>query len=143
MLASSRVLRRRCAQTLKGNSLTKTLRTYHMTVASTWYDKTAGGAKEYELHFTVARSGQIRTVRRKLARRGLVYFQGLVYRRTKNWIRKRRIKARFEREEAANKTESRIRVDGRSMLFRGRQWKAYPLGTKELSYARKRKRRVA
>jgi len=112
-----------------------------MTISSTWYDKISRGVKEYELHFTVARPGKIRNVRRALAKRGVPYFQGLIYRRIKKWIPKSRIKVRFEREEAAEKSESRIRVEGRSMLYRGKRWKAYPLGHWELSYVKKRRRK--
>jgi hypothetical protein len=114
-------------------------RTYHMTVSTVWYDKASAGAREYELHFTVGRRGKIRTVRRTLAKRGAPYFQRLIHRRTKRWIPLRRIRVRFEREETATRIDSRIRVDGRSMLYRGKRWRAYPLGSWEMNYARKRR----
>jgi hypothetical protein len=120
----------------------KIVRLYSMTVSSTWYDKEARGAKEYELHFAVARRGNIRTVRRRLGRRGVPYFQSYVYRRVRKWIPRSKIKVRFEREQPAGKSEGKISIEGRSMLFRGRRWWAFPLGKWELNYSkRKRKRR--
>jgi hypothetical protein len=114
-----------------------------MTVSNTWYDKEAGGAKEYELHFTVARRGSIKTVRRRLARRGVPYFQNYVYGRVKKWIPRKNVKVRFEREEPAAKSEGKISIEGRNMLFRGRRWWAYPLGKLQLSYAKRRRKRGA
>ncbi len=116
-------------------------RTYRMTVSSAWYDKTERGAKEYELHLRVSRKGKIRTVRRTLARRGINYFQGYFYRRLKKWIRKRKIKVRFQREEPAPSVERQIAVEGRSILFRGKRFRAIPLPTRPLSYSKKRRRR--
>jgi hypothetical protein len=110
-----------------------------MTIFTTWYDKTTSGAQEYELHFTVARHGRIRTVRRTLMERGIPYFQGLLYRRLKKWIPNRKVKVRFEREQPALTSESKIRLEGRSMLFRGKRWWAYPFGRWVLSYARKKR----
>jgi hypothetical protein len=114
-----------------------------MTIASTWYDKKAGGAKEYELHFKIARRGNIRSVRRKLALRGVPYFQQFVYRRLKRWVPKARLKVRFEREEPATRTENGISIEGRSMLFKGKRWSAYPLVSRELNYAKKKRKRKA
>jgi hypothetical protein len=110
-----------------------------MTIATVWYDEAAGAAKEYEFHFKVARAGDIRRVRRALAERGAPYFQQLVYRRIKRWIPLRKIKVRFEKEEAATKKDSRIHIEGRSMFYRGKKWQAYSLGTWELNYAKKRR----
>ena len=110
-----------------------------MTISSVWYDKAAGGAKEYELHLKVPRSGNISTVQRKLAKRGAPYFQQLVYRRIKRWIPLRKIKIRFERPEPTTKQDTKMRVEGRSMLYRGKRWRAYPLGSWELTYAKKRR----
>jgi hypothetical protein len=93
-----------------------------MTIASAWYDKLGRGKREYELHFAVARKGNRRTVRRHLARRGIEYFQRLIYRRIEKWIPARNIKIGFEREEVADRSETRIRVEGRSMLYRGKRW---------------------
>jgi hypothetical protein len=119
------------------------VRTYRMTIASTWYDKKAGGAKEYELHFKIARRGDIRRVRRNLARRSVPYFQQFVYRRLKRWVPKAKIKVRFEREEPATRSENTIRIEGRSMLFKGKRWSAYRLGPRMLNYAKKKRKRKA
>ena len=113
---------------------------YLMTIASTWYDKRVKAAREYELHFAAARRGNRRTVRRHLARRGTEYFQRLIYRRIRKWIPARNIKIGFEREEIADRSETRIRVDGRSMVYRGKRWWAYPLGRWELTYARRKRK---
>jgi hypothetical protein len=116
------------------------VRTYRMSIASTWYDRKAGGAKEYELHFRVSRRGKIRTVRRTLARRGVPYFQRMIYRQIERWIPLERIRVRFEREKRATRSDTRIQIDGRSMLYWGKRWEAYPLGERELNYARRRRR---
>jgi len=125
----------------KEAKVTMSARVYRMTIFTTWYDKMASGAREYELHFMIARRGRIRTVRRTLMERGVPYFQGLLYRRLKKWIPKRKVKVRFEREQPALRSESKIRLEGRSMLFRGKRWWAYPFGRWELDYARKKRRK--
>ena len=117
------------------------VQTYKMTIATSWYDATERGAKSYEQHFTVTRPGKIRTVRRTLSKRGLGYFQRSIYRRYKKWTPKRKMKIRFEREEPAKKKENTIRVEGSSMLYRGKRWWAYPLPHTVLSYGKKRRRR--
>jgi hypothetical protein len=114
---------------------------YLMTIASTWYDKRVKAAREYELHFAVARRGNRRTVRRHLPKKGVPFLQRLIYRRLKIWIPRRRIKIGSEQEEVAEKAESKIRVEGRSMLYRGKRWWAYPLGRWELTYAKRRRKR--
>jgi len=119
----------------------KSARTYRMTVASTWYDAEAGVAREYEMHFKVARRGRIQTVRLHLAKKGATYFQQAIYRQTGKWIRKRKIRVSFEREEPAAKGQSTITIEARSMQYRGRRWKAYPLPSRTLNYAKKRRRR--
>ena len=120
----------------------KSARTYRMTVASTWYDAEAGVAREYEMHFKVARRGRIQTVRLHLAKKGATYFQQAIYRRTGRWIRKRKIRISFEREEPATKGQNTITVEARSMQYRGREWGAVPLPSRTLSYAKRRRRRV-
>jgi hypothetical protein len=120
---------------------TMSARVYRMAVFTSWYDKTASGAREYELHFIAVRHGSIRTIRRALAKRGVPYLQGLLYRRLKKWIPKRKVKVRFEREQPALRSESKISVEGRSMLFRGKRWRAYPLGRWDLNYAKKKRRK--
>jgi len=118
------------------------IRTYRMTIASTWYDAEAGAANEYEMHFKVARRGRIQTVRLHLAKRGASYFQQIVWRQTRKWITKRKIRISFEREEPATKGQNTITIEARSMQYRGREWKAYPLPSRTLSYAKKRRRHL-
>jgi len=116
-------------------------RTYRMTVSSTWYDERRKAALEHEMHFKVARGADIRKVRKNLAKRGVDYFQRVVHRQSRRWIPKRKIKVRFERERPAIKTERRIGIEARSMEFRGRQWKAYPLPSRVIQYGKKKYRR--
>jgi len=111
------------------------LRAYRATIATTWYDKTVGAAREFEVHFQVSRPGKIRTVRRMLAKRGVPYFQYLVHRRVGRWVPKSNIKVRFEREMPASKSGKTIQTESRSMLYRGKRWRAYSLGRGKLLYA--------
>jgi len=114
-----------------------------MTIASTWYDKDKKAAQEYELHFRVARKGDITRVRRQLAQRGLGYFQRRVYREAGRWIPKHRIKTKFEREQPALAPQRDIAIEARRMEYRGRDWKARPLLSRVIGYVKKRyKRRV-
>ena len=115
-------------------------RTYRMTVASVWYDERQNTVREYEMHFRVSRRGRIRNVRRYLARRGIPYFQQSIYRRYKHWIVKRKIRVSFEREEPARKIERMIRIETRRMEGKGKRWKAYPMPSRVLSYAKKRRK---
>lgn len=117
------------------------IRTYRMTIASTWYDAEAEAACEYEMHFKVARRGKIQTVRLHLAKRGASYFQQTVWRQTRKWIAKRKVRISFEREEPATKGQNTITIESRSMEYRGREWRAFPLPARALSYAKKRRRR--
>jgi hypothetical protein len=93
------------------------------------------------MHFKVARPGKIRTVRRHLAKRGIPYFQQVIYRRFRRWIPKRQIRARFEREEVGARSEGVIGIETRSMQYRGRDWKAFHRPSKVLTYAKKRRKR--
>ncbi len=117
------------------------IRLYRMTIASTWYDKRAGAAREFEMHFKVARRGKIRNVRHSLARRGVPYFQRSIYRQFRRWIPKRKIRISFEREEAATAAEGNIAINIRGMRYRGKQWKAMPLPSRVLPYAKKKGKR--
>jgi len=116
------------------------VRVYRMTVASKWYDEPSRCAREYEMHFRIARSGQIPTVRRHLAKRGIPYFQQRIYRRFRRWIPKRQIRGSFEREEVAERSEPVMTIETRSMQYRGRDWKAFPFPPRVLSYAKKRRK---
>jgi len=115
-----------------------------MTIATTWYDKRAGAAHEYEMHFEVARKGKTRNIHRALRRRGIPYFQRTIYRLFGRWIPRRKIRGRFEREEPATQVQRSIAIQVRSMRYRGREWKATRLPSRVLRYAkRKRKRKPA
>lgn len=116
------------------------VREYRMTVASVWYDKDRHAAVEHEMHLKAARRGNIETIRRQLAERGIEYFQQYVYRKERRWIRKSRIKAKFERETPAARTEPLIMIDVRAMEYRGREWKAQPFPRRILSYVKKRRK---
>lgn len=118
----------------------KPARTYRMTIASTWYDKAAGAAREYELHFKIARHGRIRNVRRHLAARGAPYFQRMIYRRFRKWTPKRKLRISFEREESATRGQDTIAIEARRMEGRGRRWKAFPMMGLTLPYSKKRRR---
>jgi len=114
-----------------------------MTVSSTWYDKQQQRVQEQEMYFTAVRSGNIETVRRTLAKRGISYFQQRVYRETKRWIPERRIKARFERERPADKAEALITIEPLKLERIERRWKASRMKPTVISYAkRKRRRRI-
>lgn len=118
------------------------IRTFKVTACTSWYDAEESAARSYELHFTGARRAcDIRRTRRILARRCGVIFQQSIYRETRKWIPKRRIKIRFERETRATKSDDKIRVEGSIMMFRGRRWWAQPIKPREVSYARKRRRK--
>ena len=119
----------------------KTVRAYRMTVASRWYDEPSRCEREYEMHFKVARPGKIRTVCRHLVKRGIPYFQQVIYRRFRRWVPKRQIRARFEREEMEERGAPVIVIETRSMQYRGRDWKAFPFPSKVLTYAKKRRKR--
>jgi hypothetical protein len=112
-----------------------------MTLATKGYDAETECVREHEMHFKVARRGKITTVRRHLADRGVPYFQRRIHLETGKRIRKRRIRVAFEREEKAAKGQNSIAIESRMMEYRGRQWKATPLPTRVLSYAKKRRRR--
>jgi hypothetical protein len=112
-----------------------------MTVASRWYDEPSRCEREYEMHFKLARPGNIRTVRRHLVKRAIPYFQQVIYRRFRRWISKRQIRARFEREGVEATPDRVIAIETRSMQYRGRDWKAFPFPSRVLSYAKKRRKR--
>jgi hypothetical protein len=113
-----------------------------MTIASTWYDKTAGAQREYEMHFEVVRSGKIRNVTWTLRRRGIPYFQQAIYRTFGKWIPKRRLKGKFELIEPTKERSQRaIAVTIRGMQYRGKKWKATKLPPRMLPYAKKKHKR--
>jgi hypothetical protein len=112
-------------------------RLYRMTVAAGWYDPRAGFKREYEMHFKVARRGSPRRVRRELARRAISDFQRQVYRLDGTWVPLRKIRAQYEREEAAAAEQRFIEVYTRVMRRRGKHWSATALPPRVIPYARK------
>jgi len=92
------------------------------------------------MHFKASRGGDIRRVRREMARRGVEYFQKYVYRRHKRWIPKGKIRVGFEREKPATKTEPLMMIEVRRMEFVGRQYEGYPLPSRRLSYVKRRRK---
>jgi len=117
------------------------IRTYRMTAATRWYDELAGKARWFEAHFKVARYGSIHTVRRKLAERGVPFFQRIIQRSHGIWIPKHHIRVSFEREEPATKIESKMQIEMRRMEFRGKQREASRIPSKVFGYAKRRRRR--
>lgn len=117
------------------------IRMHRATISSTWYDKISQCAREYEMHFKVARRGSIRANRRYLARRGAPYFQQTVYRLYKYWIPKRKVRIAFEREEPAEKSERLIQIEVRRMEGKGKRWKAFPLPSRVLTYEKQQRKR--
>jgi len=116
-------------------------RLYRMTVATQWYDKLAEKERWFEAHFKVARYGSIHTVRRKLAQRGVPFFQRTIQRSHGIWIPKHKIRISFEREEPATKIESKMQIEMRQMEFRGRQREASRMPSRVFGYAKRRRRR--
>lgn len=119
----------------------KYARTYRMTIATKWYDDRSKCEREYEAHSKISRHGEIRTVRWHLAKRVAPYFQQLIYRRFRKWIKKRYLRINFEREEVAAEAERNITTQLRGMQYRGREWKATPFPSKVLGYAKRRRRK--
>jgi hypothetical protein len=111
-----------------------------MTIASAWYDKQAGVQREFEMHFKIARRGTIRNVRRALARRGIPFFQQVIYRGFRRWIPKARVRVSFEREEPASRMEANMTISTRGMQYRGKKWKATPLPSRVLPFVKKKRK---
>lgn len=119
-----------------------TTRLYRMTIATHWYDKLAGRARSYEAHFKVARHGSISTVRRRLADKGVPFFQRHIKQRYGVTIPKSKMRISFEREEPATKIEREAHVEFRVMEFRGKHYSAVSVPSKILRYVRRRRKRV-
>jgi len=116
------------------------VRLYRMTIASNWYDDRMRFAREFEMHFKAVRRGELRSIRRALARKGVQYFQRAVYRKHGKWIPKRKIRVSFEREEKARKAQRDMSVDGRTMRYLGKHHRATALPSRVISYGKKRRR---
>jgi hypothetical protein len=115
-------------------------RTYRMTVFSTWYDSVEEELVSYEMHYKITRRGRIRSIREQLRRRGMEHFQRSVYRLTKKWLPRRKVKAYFEREEPAKKSQRDINVEVLRMRRKDRRWKATKLPSRVIRLFRRRKR---
>jgi hypothetical protein len=119
-----------------------TLRLYRMTIATHWYDQPAKRARSFEGHFKVARYGNITTVRKKLADKGVPFFQRVIKQRYGVSIPGRKMRVSFEREEPAQKIDREVQVEFRGMEFRGKHYSAVSAPSRILRYVRRRRRRV-
>ena len=118
------------------------IRLYRMTIASkVWYDESAQRVREFEMHFKVARHDSIGDVRRRLASRGVTYFQQNIYRQHKRWIPKRELRVAFEREEEALQHSDTITIQVRGMEGRGKRWEAIPFPSRTLTYTKRKRTR--
>lgn len=118
------------------------VRLYRMTIASNWYDDRSGLAREFEMHFRAVRQGELRSIRRALARRGIPYFQREIYRKHGKWVPRRRIRVSFEREQHATKAQHNVSVNVRSMRYQGKHHRATALPSKVISYGKKKRKSV-
>jgi len=98
-------------------------------------------AREFEMHFKAVRQGELRNIRKALARKGVQHFQRAVYRRHGKWIPKRKIRVSFEREEKARKAQRDMSVDGRTMRYLGKHHRATALPSRVISYGKRKRRR--
>jgi hypothetical protein len=114
------------------------IRKYKMSVSSVAYDEKDRRLKEYELHFSAIRYGDISSVRHFLAERGIQYFQHLVYRSSGKWIPRQRCKVNFEREEYAGRVSPIMSVLGRRMVYVNDRWESYHLTTRPIYCAPRR-----
>ena len=112
-----------------------------MTIASAWYDARFRCARECEMHFKAVRRGELRSIRRALARRGIRYFQREIYRKHGKWIPRRKIRVSFEREEKASKAQRQVSVNVRSMRYQGKYHRATALPSRVISYGKRKRRR--
>lgn len=117
-------------------------RLFRMTVATRWYDESAGKGRLYEGHFKAARSGSIHTVRQNLANKAIPFFQRTIQKRYGKWIPKDKIRIGFEREESATKASPEVDVEFRDMEFRGKKYSAYPRPSSVMRYVRRRRKRA-
>ena len=121
----------------------KIVRTYRMTIASkVWYDESTQRVREFEMHFKVARRGSIGSVRLRLKRRGVRYFQQNVYRQQRRWIPRRDLRVFFEREELTLQPSDTIIIEVRGMEGRGKRWEAFPFPSRTLPYIKRKRMRV-
>jgi hypothetical protein len=115
-----------------------------MTIATFHYDKPTHQLIEYEMHFKIARRGDIGRVRRRLAKRGAAHFQRWLHHTREISIPKRKLKIAFEREAHARPPQERA-VSVRRFVMRRvkKRWRAQELPSGTMSYVKRRKRRVS
>ena len=93
-----------------------TARLFRMTIATHWYDQPAKRARSFEAHFKVARYGNISAVRRKLADKGVPFFQRVIRQRYGVTIPKGKMRVSFEtrrtNEQDRTRRTGRIQSDG-------------------------------
>ena len=120
-------------------------RLYRMTVSTFWYNEETHQLSEYEAHFKIARRGDIRHIRRKLAEKGLSHFKRWLKRVDKTWKPEeqyRKIKVAFEKEQYARKEEAHASVRRLVMRRVKKRWVAKELASGTMRYS-KRRRKVA
>lgn len=120
---------------------TQSVRTYRMTVATTWYDEETGQLLEYESHYKVASKGEIQDVRKQLTETGLDDFRRFVRNQTGHLPALHRVRVSFEREEPALAEDDGITIESRTMRRVGsgddRHWSARKLPTRRLRWRRR------
>ena len=115
-------------------------RIFRMTIASYWYDDSSKVVREHEAHFRVARRGNIRRIRRRLADIGLQFLRRTVRQRFQQFLPRDKIRVSFEREEPALAPQNQITVDVRRMEGVGKRWQAFPEPSVTIPYVRRRRR---
>jgi len=122
------------------------IRLYRVTISTFWYNEETRQLCEFEMHFKIARRGDIRHVRRKLAERGLGHFKRWLKRVDRTWKPEeqyRKIKVAFEKERYARKEQAHASVRRFVMRRVKRRWVAKELRAGRMRYARKRSKKVA
>jgi len=117
------------------------VRLYRMTIATFHYDKPTHQLIEYEMHFKIARRGDIKRVRRRLAKLGAAYFQRWLRRAREISVPRRKLKIAFEREARAYVEQFAATVRTFIMRRERRRWVAQELLLRTMSYVRRRRRR--
>jgi hypothetical protein len=111
-----------------------------LTIASFFYDPIAGLAREFESHLNATRKGSVPNIRRRFRARGIAIVQRDIYRRYGVWVPESKLKGRFEGETPGTRVRPDIRIESRSMRFRGKHWSATRLPSRVVSYSKGRHR---
>ena len=119
----------------------KGIRLYKMVLSTGWYDEDNKRPVTHESYYQVARKGKIKTVKKSLTKRGLKHFQQSVYRFTKHWPRKHRVRVSFERIMPVTKSDKHIQIQTLSMEKKNGQWSATRLPSRILTYIKRRRKR--